>query len=173
MKTIGQYIVFVIVVLLLQIFLLNNLTFTTLVAPTLYIICIVLLPLDTSPVKILFAGLALGLLMDITMGTCGLNTLTTLPIAFFRRSILQLTTGFSDFDNESDIPCIKRLGRFRFHRYILSIVTLHSLLFIAFEHLSFSNFGFFLARLACSTAATLCLAYLMLVIFIPKLTAKK
>ena len=58
-------------------------------------------------------------------------------------------------------------------RYIISIVSLHSLLFFSFEHLSFSNFGFFLARFVCSTIATLCLVYLMLVIFIPKLTAKK
>ena len=173
MRSKVHYITFVTVVLLLQIFLLNNLTFTTLVAPTLYILCIVLMPLDTSPVKILFAGLAVGVLMDITMGTCGLNTLTTLPIAFFRRSLLHLTAGFSDFDNEGDIPSVKRLCRFRFHRYIITIVTLHSLLFFGFEHLSLSNFGFFLSRLACSTIATLVLVYLMLIIFTPKLTTQK
>lgn len=168
----GQYIIFVAVVLL-QIFLLNNLTFTTLLAPTLYILCIVMMPLDSSPLKMLLAGLALGVLMDVTMGCCGLNTLTILPIAFFRRSLLHLTAGFSDFDNEGDIPSVKRLGRHRFHRYIIVTIVLHSTLFFLFENLSFAHFGHFLARLVCSTLSTLALAYLMLIIFIPKLSAKK
>ena len=78
MKNRNQYILFVVVVLLVQVLLLNNLTFSPYVAPLAYIVLIIMTPLGTSPLKMIFVGLMVGTLMDITMGTVGINVLATM-----------------------------------------------------------------------------------------------
>ncbi len=168
----GAYIMFFAVVAMLQIFLLNNLTISTRFAPMVYAVCLVMLPLEISQMRILLVGLLLGMLMDATMGVNGLNVIATLPIAFFRRPILHFVAGFSDLAKADGIPSPERLGGHRFHRYVVSMVGLHSALFFGFEWLSFDNFGYFLTRLLCSTAASLACSYLLILVFTPKLSPK-
>ncbi len=168
----GAYILFFAVVAMLQIFLLNNLTVSVRFAPMVYVVCIIMLPLEISQMRILLVGLLLGVLMDVTMGVNGLNVVATLPVAFFRRPILHFVAGFSDLAKADGVPSPERLGGYRFHRYVVSMVVLHSMLFFGFEWLSFDNFGFFLTRLLCSTASSLALDYLLIFLFMPKLSPK-
>lgn len=158
------------VVLFVQLFVLNNLSITPLVAPMVYIILILLLPLEYSQWKMLAAGLILGVLMDVTMGTAGLNTLVTLPVAFFRRPLLSLFGGFSSISKEEGIPSVKRLGM-RFHSYFIGVVVLHSVLFYFAEWLSVDNFGTLLLRILCSTLTSLALDYIILTLFQKRLSA--
>ena len=64
MKKERQYILFVITVLLTQILLLNHLTVSTYIAPLAYIVCIIMMPLGTSPLKMIAVGTLLGGVMD-------------------------------------------------------------------------------------------------------------
>ena len=170
MKTKGTYWILALVVLFVQVFVLNNLSITPLVAPMVYIILILLLPIEYSQWKMLVAGLVVGVLMDITMGTVGLNTMVTLPIAFFRRPLLALFGGHSSMSKEEGIPSVKRLG-LRFHRYFIVVVILHSLLFYLAEWLSFDNLGTLLLRIVCSTLCSLVLDYIILTLFMKRLSA--
>ena len=115
MKRASEYIFFVVVVLAVQILLLNNLTFSTYLAPLAYIVCLILTPLGTSPLKMILIGLALGVTMDLTMGTMGLNVLATLPMAYFRRPILHFVASYTDVDNETGVPSDRRIALF--HNY--------------------------------------------------------
>ncbi len=158
------------VVLFVQVLVLNNLSISPLVAPMVYIVLIVMMPIESSQLKMLSAGLLLGVLMDITMGTVGLNTLVTLPIAFFRRPLLYALTGLSSMSKEEGVPSVKRLGM-RFHRYTIVIIILHSLLFYVVEWLSFANFGTLLLRILCSTLCSLVLDYIIIMLFMKRLSA--
>jgi hypothetical protein len=160
----------VLVVLFVQVFVLNNLSITPLVAPMVYIVLILMLPLEYSQWKMLLSGLALGVLMDVTMGTAGLNTLVTLPIAFFRRPMLSLFGGFSSISKEEGVPSVKRLGM-RFHSYFVGVVVLHSVMFYLVEWLSFDNLGMLLLRIVCSTLCSLVLDYIILTLFQKRLSA--
>lgn len=164
------YILLALVVLFVQVIVLNNLSVSPFVAPTVYIVLILLLPIETSQWKMLGAGLLLGMLMDLTMGTAGLNTLVTLPIAFFRRPLLFALSGLSSMSKEEGIPSVKRLG-LRFHRYFAVMVVLHSLLFYFAEWLSFDNFGVLLLRILCSTLCSLLLDYIIVMLFMKRLSA--
>ena len=105
------------VVAMLQIFLLNNLTVSVRFAPMVYVVCLVMLPLEISQMRILLVGLLLGVLMDVTMGVNGLNVVATLPVAFFRRPILHFVAGFSDLAKADGVPCAcGRRGRLRDNR---------------------------------------------------------
>lgn len=170
MKRASEYILFVVVVLAVQILLLNNLTFSTYLAPLAYIVCLILTPLGSSPLKMILVGLALGVTMDLTMGTIGLNVLATLPVAYFRRPILHFAASYTDVDNETGVPTARRISRF--HNYVVAMVVIHSLLFFGFESMTTANFGFIFLRFLCSTIVTLGLTYLFIAIFTPKLTRR-
>ena len=164
------YIMLTMVVLFVQVFVLNNLSISPLVAPMVYIVLILMLPIEFSQWKMLGIGLLLGVLMDITMGTAGLNTLVTLPIAFFRRPLLYALTGLSSISKEEGIPSVKRLG-LRFHRYMIVMIILHSVLFYFVEWLSFDNFGMLLLRILCSILCSLVLDYIIIMLFMKRLSA--
>ena len=164
------YTMLTLVVLFVQVFVLNNLSISPLVAPMVYIVLILMMPIESSQWKMLSAGVALGALMDITMGTPGLNTLVTRPIAFFRRPLLYALTGLSPMSKEEGIPSIKRLGM-RFHRYFAIMIALHSPIFYFAEWLSFDNFGILMLRILCSTLCSLVLDYIIIMLFMKRLSA--
>jgi hypothetical protein len=163
------FLLLTLVVLFVQVFVLNNLSASPLVAPMVYIVLIVLLPIEFSQWKMLGIGLAWGVLMDLTMGTMGLNTLVTLPMAFFRRPILFAFTGLSEMSKEEGIPTVKRLGG-RFHRYAIAMIVLHSVLFYLAEWLSFDNIGTLVLRIVCSTLISLLLDYIIIILFMKRLS---
>lgn len=158
------------VVLFVQIFVLNNLSISPLVAPMVYVVLLVMMPIESSQWKMLGVGLLLGVLMDITMGTVGLNTLVTLPLAVWRKPLLYAATGLSVVSKEEGVPSVKRLG-IRFHRYAITMIILHSLLFYFVEWLSFDNFGTLLLRILCSTLCSLVLDYIIVMLFMKRLSA--
>jgi hypothetical protein len=157
------------VVLFVQVFVLNNLSTSPLIAPMVYIVPILLMPIDSSQWKMLGAALLLGVVVDISMGTAGLNTLVTLPIALFRRPLLYALAGLSSISKEEGVPSVKRLGM-RFHRYFITMIVLHSLLFYFVEWLSFDNFGTLLLRILCSTLCSLLLDYIIISLFMKRLS---
>ncbi len=170
MKNRSQYILFVVVVLLVQVLLLNNLTFSPYIAPLAYIVLIIMTPLGTSPLKMIVIGTLLGFVMDITMGTIGLNVIATLPIAYFRRPILHFFASYIDMDGEGGVPTQLRISRF--HNYVVAMVVLHNLIFFGFEHLTIANFGFLALRTVISTLISIAMVYFFIGIFTAKLTQR-
>jgi hypothetical protein len=170
MKNRYQYILFVVVVLLVQVLLLNNLTFSPYVAPLAYVVLIIMTPLGTSSLKMIFVGLTVGALMDITMGTIGINVLATLPLAYFRRPILHFFGSYTDMDGEGGVPTQLRLTGF--HNYVVAMVVLHNLLFFGFEHPTTANFGFIALRFVVSTLISLGVVYFFIGIFTSKLAKR-
>lgn len=160
----------VLVVFFVQVFVLNNLAISPLVAPTVYITLLLLLPIEYSQWKMLVAGALLGFIMDVMMGTAGLNMLVTMPIAFFRRPLLSVLGGVSSISKEEGIPSSRRLG-VRFHRYFIIMVVLHSLLFYFAEWLSFDNLSVLMVRIVCSTICSLVLDYIIISLFTKRLSA--
>ena len=164
------YTMLVLVVFFVQVFVLNNLTISPLVAPMVYITLLLLLPIEYSQWKMLVAGALLGFIMDVTMGTAGLNMLVTMPIAIFRRPLLSVLGGVLSISKEEGIPSRRRLG-VRFHRYFIIMVVLHSLLFYFAEWLSFDNLSVLVVRIVCSTICSLVLDYIIISLFTKRLSA--
>ncbi|MBR7129635.1 MAG: rod shape-determining protein MreD, partial [Tidjanibacter sp.] len=72
-----EYILFFVAVVLLQSLLFDNLVLTRYVVPLYYVVFMLLLPVGTGRMALLLLGTALGMVMDITMGTPGLNVIAT------------------------------------------------------------------------------------------------
>jgi hypothetical protein len=164
------YTMLTLVVLFVQVLVLNNLSISPLVAPNVYIVLLLMMPIESSQWKMLGVGLLIGVVMDVCMGTAGLNTMVTLPIAVARRSLLFALTGMSPMSKEEGIPSVKRLG-VRFHRYFVVMIVLHSLLFYFAEWLSLDNFGVLALRILCSTLCSLLLDYIIITLFMRRVSA--
>lgn len=152
---------------LLQIFLFDNLAVSVYFNPLVYIAFVLLLPLDTPHIGLLAAGLAAGATMDCTMGAAGLNTLATLPVAFFRPWIVALCYNREEA-REGGIPSPERFGVGKFVRYIVLGVLLHHALFFIFEALSWSRLPHTLLRIAISSAASAAFVWLIARLFTAK-----
>lgn len=143
-----EYILFFVAVVLLQALLFDNLMFSGLVVPLYYVVFVLLLPVKMERLWLLVVGTVLGVTMDVSMGTAGLNTIATAAVAFVRPWIMQVTIG-KDVAHES-IPYGGAIDDKAFLSYAAILILAHNLLFFGFESLG-SHLLFTLGRIVCST----------------------
>lgn len=136
---------------LLQALLFDNLLFSGLVVPLYYVVFVLLLPVKIGRVWLLLLGAALGVTMDVSMGTAGLNTIATTAVAYLRPVVMNLTMG-KDVAHES-IPYGGAIDDRAFLPYAAILVLVHNLLFFGFESLG-SHLLFTLGRVVCTTLVT-------------------
>ena len=123
-----QYALLFLVAALLQIFLFNNLSLSVYLNPLVYVVFIALLPMETTPIRMLLAGLAMGLAMDWTMGAAGVNTIATVFVAFVRIHLLNFVCGKENV-HDGGVPSARRLGEKSFTVYLALTVVLHNAIF--------------------------------------------
>lgn len=156
---------------LLQIFLFDNLSISVYLNPLVYIVFIALLPLDAQPVTLLGAGLLLGVTMDFAMGAAGINTVATLPVAFFRPQLAGMICGRENV-REGGIPSPGRLGTHKFFVYLLTLTLIHHTVFFLLEALSWSHLLHTLIRIIVSTAISVGFGWIFVRIFTAKLPVR-
>jgi inner membrane protein involved in colicin E2 resistance len=149
-----EYTILFVVMALLQVFLFSRIGVSVYIHPLAYVAFIILLPMEIAPLLLL----TLGLLMGVTMGTAGINTIATLFVAFCRPTLLNLLAG-KDEVKDGGIPNVNRLGIKKFIKYASFMVLLHSTVFFIFETLSLHFFYLTLLRILLSSAVTLLLVY--------------
>ncbi len=165
------YIGLFVLVTLLQVFLFNNLTISVAMSPLIYVTFIFLLPIETKPISMLLWGVVMGVTMDLTMGTAGINTIATLFVAHFRALMLTVICG-RDTARDGGIPSVERLGANHFFRYLLFFVFIHHLIFFSLESLSTTYLLRVVWRFAVSFATTMTFVWILSRLFSTKLPSK-
>lgn len=156
----SQYILLWIACIATQIFFFDHLLLSVWLNPLVYVAFVVLLPLELAPIAVLGCGLLTGLTVDLLTGGCGLNTLATLPVAYFRRPLIEWLDG-KDGQRDSGIPSRYRLGNAFYFSYTVTLVVLHHALFFFLEALSWEHLPYTLLRIVAGAAVTV--AYTMAV----------
>lgn len=155
-----HYITLFATLLLVQIFIFDNLALSPYFNPLVYVTMLVLMPMESRPVSLLFTGLALGVAADFATGGAGLNTAATLPAAFLRQPVLAL---FCDRDDRRDggIPSPQRMGgEWNFMRYAAAVTLLQHAAFFLLESMSVQMLPHVLLRTALSSAFTLLFVFI-------------
>lgn len=152
-----EYIVFFVAVALLQALLFDNLFISGVVIPIYYVAFVVLLPVKIGRLWLLLLGALLGMVMDMSMGTAGLNTIATTAVAFVRPVVMNLTMG-KDVAHES-IPYGGAIAERSFLLYAALLVVIHELLFFMFESLG-SHLLFTVAKVFVSSIVTVVLVWI-------------
>ncbi len=76
--------IYTIIVVVLQVWIFNPVSIYALGTPYIYVILLMLLPMETSINKLLFYAFVVGMLIDTLSLTFGLHTSILLPVALFR-----------------------------------------------------------------------------------------
>lgn len=168
----APYILLFLTLALLQIFLFNNLAIGAFFCPLVYVVFLLFLPLEMPAIAMLGLGLLTGLTMDYTMGTAGLNCITTLAVAFFRPKLIHLLSNREDLRDDG-IPSSERMGQQLFWSYVVLIVVLHHALFFSLEALSWQHAWRTVLRILFSSTGTLFVVGITERLFTTQITAHK
>lgn len=148
------------VVLMLQEFLLSGINLFSLLNIYLYLMIIIMLPIQMASVGVLLCSLCVGAVMDVFSGTSAMITICLLAVAFARKPIINLTID-SDMVIGGGIPFSRRIGTVPFLRYTFVMSFIYALLYFTLEMMTFDGFLFTLLRVIVSSVATTFLIYIV------------
>lgn len=171
MHHLPAYILLFVTLSLLQIFLLNNLVAGSFLCPLIYVAFIILMRLDAMPILMLGCSLAMGILMDVTMGMAGINTIATLLIGFLRPTLIHMVSTREEL-REDGIPSPERMGANLFWSYLVVMVLLHHTVFFTLEALSWGHLWRTILRILLSSGTTLLLVWLTARLFTAKISTR-
>lgn len=119
---------------LLQVLILNQISFLGVATPFLYIYFLLKLPTDVSRNMLLCWGFVIGLLVDFFSNTPGMNASVCVLLAFVRPFLLKLFT-LRDV-NDIYTPSMRAMGKASFWKYAALATLLHHSLLLLVEHFS-------------------------------------
>ena len=164
---VGKNIIRFVVLVLLQVFVLNNIRINGYINPNLYVLFILLLPFETPRWLLLVSSFFLGLSIDIFAHTPGLNAAASVMMAFARPGVIRLLSGSKGIE-QGMTPTLKSMGFNWFFMYSLILIFIHHLLLFYLEVFRFNEFLQTLYRVILSTFATLVLVILVEYLFVRK-----
>ena len=136
-----------IIVLLLQVFICSNIHLFGFATPALYLLALLLLPLELPKSVQYLIGFAAGFVVDMFTHTLGVNALACLVVMFVRPYLVKrLDSGKSTEGINRPVPGIKDTKWIFLYVILLSLI--HQVLVIMLETSSFANF----CRLRCVSA---------------------
>lgn len=144
--------------ILLQVYIFNEIHIMGVITPLVYIYFILKLPTGMNRNAVLLLSFLSGFIIDSFEYTYGLHTLATTTIGFLRFYGLKI---FSPRDMpDSYIPSSTTIGIGYYLRYIFSLVMIHHALFFSIETFSIVDFPFLLLKIFGSTALTVVIIFI-------------
>ena len=166
-----SYIGMFIGVVLLQIFLIDNISLGIYFHPLIYVAFIILLPLDMLPVWVVLLSAMLGLTMDVMTGMCGLNVIATTATGFARMAIIGFTSGLNTGVDDT-IPALYRLPQKNLLTYIILMVVMHSIIYFVMESLSMAHLFHTLLRIVVSDVVSVVIVWYIVKVCVEKILNK-
>ena len=139
-----------IVLILLQVLLFNNIQFSGYVNPYVYIMFILLLPVEIPSWLLLLLSFATGLIIDFFSGSPGMHASATVLIGFVRPYILRIVSPKDGYEPGSD-PSMLIYGFRWFFSYALLMVLIHHTTLFYLEVFRLSEFFRTMLRVLLST----------------------
>jgi len=124
-------------VILVQVFVLNNIRFAGFINPYIYILFILMLPVRFPRWLSLILGFITGLIIDSFTNTPGVHAFATVLIAYLRNPVINAFISVEE--GASPIPGLYSFGVAAFVKYIVTLVIIHHTAFYFLEVFSFEN----------------------------------
>ncbi len=150
---------------LLQILVLNNIQFLSILNPFLYVYFIIVLPVDFRPSVALFLGFLLGLSVDVFCQTLGMHAIATTFSAFCRPYVLKYMSPRDGYEF-SRLPGLKQMGWIWFATYSGLIILAHHLTLFSVQMFRMSGIINTLSKTIGSTILTLILILIIQLVFV-------
>ncbi len=166
-KVILQNIVRFLILVLLQVFVLNNIRINGYINPYLYVMFVLLLPFETPGWLLLASSFLMGSTIDIFVHTPGMHAAATVLMAFCRPGIIRFLSGAKGIEQGMK-PGIRIMGFQWFFLSSLLLIFIHHLLLFYLEVFRFNELFQTLYRVIISTLATLLLVIIVEYLFIKR-----
>lgn len=156
-----------VILVLIQVFVLNNIRINGYINPYLYVLFILLLPFEVPGWLLLVSSFFLGFSIDLFVHTPGLHTAASVFMAFSRPGVIRMISGNKPIE-QGMAPGIRDMGFNWFFVYSLALIFLHHVLLFYLEIFRFDEFFETLYRVGLSTISTLILVFVYEYLFIGK-----
>ena len=133
-----KYVIMFIALVLIQVLVLNQVQFSGFVNPYIYILFVMLLPLNSPKYAVLILGFLIGFTIDIFSNSMGIHSAATTLIAFVRPGVIRSISNREE--DRSEYPGLKQNSFLWFLYYTIIMVLIHHLVFFFIEVFSFSDF---------------------------------
>ena len=127
--------------ILLQVIVLNHVQWSGFVNPYIYILFILMLPMETPKWAVLLMGFATGLIIDMFGNTSGLHAAAATLLAFARPGVLKLIAPRDGYEPETTFTP-QKLGINWFLAYVIILTVIHHFFYFYLEVFRFSEFFF-------------------------------
>ena len=138
-KDFGKYAVIFVALVLVQVLILNNIQFSGLINPYIYILFILLLPFTIPGYMLLGLSFLLGISIDIFSNTPGIHAGASVLLGFIRPGIARLISS-RELIEKGITPGMAQLGFASFLKYTVISVLVHHLFLFYAEAFSFGGF---------------------------------
>ncbi|MBB4035182.1 rod shape-determining protein MreD [Dysgonomonas hofstadii] len=155
-SNIFKYITLFIVLALLQVLVLNKISFLGYAVPFVYIYFILKLPVGCDRNLSTSLGFLLGFSIDVFCNTPGINAAATTLIGFVCRRVQGLFFMVDDYNNQT--PGLSLLGG-AFMKYAIFITLIHHIVLVSIESFSYFNIKLILLRIFLSAILTIVLIF--------------
>ena len=161
----NKIIVFIwaILILLLQVFVLNNINFSGYINPFLYITFIFIFPLNKNRFAFLFYAFLYGLSVDFFSDTGGIHAFSLLFVAYLRLFFIRIYFKKSEIDHLLFNLHKEQFGQV--FNYVVTLTVIHHFILISLDNFSFNNLGAVLLNTLYSSIFTLIIYFLGAYIF--------
>ncbi len=149
---------------LVQILVLNNIQLSGYINPYLYVLFILMLPLDTPKWMLLIFSFLLGLSVDIFSNSSGMHAAAAAFMGYSRPFVLNIIKPRGGYEFTSK-PSIRDMGINWFIAYAGILILLHHLVYFFIEIFRFGEFFSIFSRVVLSSVFTLILAIIVQLIF--------
>lgn len=146
-----RHVLLFLLLLMAQVLVFNNVRFGGYINPYVYLLFILLLPIDVSGWTLLFSAFFVGLTIDVFQDSLGMHTAATVFMAFCRPAVIRLISVKSDFE-PGTVPGISGQGLTWVATYTVLMVLLHHTPLFFLETFRFTDFWRTLFRILLSTA---------------------
>lgn len=166
-----SYLWMAVAIMVVQIFLLDELSIAMWLRPMIFPLVVILLKMEWRTIWVLIISVLIGLIMDMSLGGSGLYTSTLVPLAMIRRGVLYITTRRS-IEPGDQTSVLSRLRTNQMMYYSITMLAIHHLMFFSMEALSLAHPFRLLATIVCSTLLSAIVASPIISIFTKKIVSK-
>ncbi len=168
-----KFVVNFVVIMLIQLFLLNDIVIKSSVSllgipafiPLIYPLILLLMPVNTPSWATMAIGFFTGLVMDFYCNTPGMHAAASVLLGFIRPSLLSLFFQQTTKELKSVVPSLFKMGITSFLIYISASILAHHLFFYILQIWSLKNFPFILFKTLLSSILSVILILLSQLLF--------
>ena len=142
-----------VVLILLQVLIFNNIQFSGYINPYVYIMFIILLPVEIPSWLLLLLSFMTGIIIDLFAGSPGMHSSASVLAGFARPAVLRIVSPRDGYEPRSE-PSMLNYGFRWFLTYTLLIVLVHHTALFYLEVFRFADFFRTLLRVLLSSLFT-------------------